>query len=248
MIVLRPHKIWSMFKPVTMPTIQSSYQPAWATDGIPGRPVKSSTTGAVITIAGTAGSVDLIALTNHNLAPPATVVLSGDVAGSIVVPPMRLNNIPYGIFVKLGAPVSCASLIVTIASNPTNVSIGEVFAGLSETWDLLSEDNEFGYRIIPLETPDDNEASSVPGYSAGRVARSLRGSSYMNLTEKAFAEDWQDASWDNTRPSLLIPNPEDNDAWAVKVGLELTYRQIRGEPQRLLMGNFQFNEYVRSRG
>jgi len=246
MIVMRPHKIWSLFQSAACGTVQTTYDAAWATDGIPGRPIKSTSTGIAVTITGTAGMVDLVVVSHSNIWSPATITLSGDISTSIAVPAARPNNIPFNYFVLLGSPVSVDSLTVTVASNASNVVIGEILAGLSEEWNLLSDDNEGTYEIFPIAV-DDSEITSVPGYSRGRERRSLRGSNYASATDYTFLNNWMAATWDNTRPSVIIPNENDNDAWVVKLNTSFSFSQIIGDPSRLYKASIGFTEFPRQR-
>lgn len=248
MIVLRPHKIWSLGKTVTFPTLQTTYTLGWATDGVPGNPVKGTTTGGVITLAGAAGMVDTLVMVNHNLGSPATVVVTGDISTTITVPTMRPNGIPFGIFKKVASPVSVSSLVFTIASNAANIIIGEIYAGLAEEWDLLSNDNQFVYNVYPLSQPDESEMSSVAPYAGGREGRVLTGTNFADATELTFMQDWLAATYEGTRPSVIIPNPAINDAWSVKLGMALTHSQKRGDPDYLHEGvSVSFTEHIRSR-
>jgi hypothetical protein len=247
MLVMRPHKIWSMFKAVSAaPVFDSTFQAAWATDGWPNTPFKAPTGDGSLTISGPAGQVDLIVLSHHNLVSPATVAFGGTAAGAIVVPVARPNGIPYNIFVKLNAAVSMASLTITVSGNPTPFIIGEVLAGLSESFDLLSDDNSDTYNVGSIDH-DDIDVSSVPGYDLPWDQRVKTGSNWATATEKAFLHDWLAAQRGNTRPSVIIPNPEENDAWTVLVAGGLSGKQIMGAPNQLHHCSMTFKEVKRSR-
>lgn len=240
MIVIRPHNVWTYFQAAAA-NPADTYLADWAVDGNPNRPLKGDSNGGVLTLAGTAAMADTCVLCNHNIESPATAVVSGDLAGAFVLSGARRNRIPFNPYLKV-TPASVDALTLTISGNYADYIIGEFIAGLSESFDLLQQDNEFGYQMFNIQPEGD--IPSVMPTDLGARRRRLQGTAWATLTEKQFVEEWIDASMGNTRPSVIIPNPSDNDAWVVKVFAEITYRQHRGDPDRLYLVNIGFEEWA----
>lgn len=246
MRVIRPQNMWSYYKAVSGSVLNATYLPDWAADGRFSRPFRGAGTGGSFTISGAAGMVDMLVLGNSNIMGGATVSVSGSVTENFTIAAARPNEIPRNPFIWLDTPVSVSSLTVTVAGNADPFVVGEFFAGLSEPFDFLEQDNEFGFEIYYIETEDVDVSSVIPT-DLGAEARELSGGAWLTLQQRTFMEDWVSGSMGNTRPTILIPNESDDDAWACKVSAKITYKQKRGDPDRLYYGNMTLTEWKRHR-
>lgn len=245
MIVMRPHKIWSIDKAVTA-TPATNYVKEWVNDGNVLRPIKLPGGSGAITLTGTAGDVDLIVLVNSNIRSPATVAVSGGF-GAFTIPALRPGGIPYNPYIKLGAPVNVGSVTVTITGSSEPVIIGEILVGLSETWDLLSDTND-GSQVNPSigQGGDEWDVHSIPPYTPDIEYRTLGGTMWANATEFQFIRDWKSATRGNSLPSIAIPDDESNDAYAIKFD-SLSWIKKRGLPDPLYSVTVAFTEFERTR-
>lgn len=247
MRVIRPHNMWSLFKTASGPVdTTNGYDIAWLTDGATGRPVRGTSGGGAYGIAGTAANVDTVVLVNTNVASPATVSVDNGF-GSMTIPAARPGAIPRNPFIRLLTPVSVSNLTVTIASNPSTLMLGEILVGLSEPWDLLSDNNEFSMGDFGYRHDDEVSMTSVPPYDLGTMQRTLTGSAFATMTDLQFVQDWFTGTRFGTWPSIIIPNEQDNDAWAVYFSDRVTWQQIRGYPDYLFQMNVSLTEYKQTR-
>jgi hypothetical protein len=245
MIVMRPHKIWSIEKTVTA-TPATNYTKEWVNDGNVMRPIKLTGGSGSIVLAGSAAVVDLAVLVNTNLQSPATVNVSGGF-GAFTIPALRPGGIPYNPFIKLETPVNVASLTFTFADNPEDIIIGEILVGLSETWDLLSDTND-GSQVNPNidQGGDEWDVHSIPPYVPDIEYRTLGGTVWADATEFQFIRDWKSATRGNSLPSIAIPDDDSNDAYAIKFDT-LSWIKKRGLPNPLYSVTVAFTEFERTR-
>lgn len=199
-----------------------------------------------MTVAAGPMSVDTFILANHNLESPATAVVSGDAAGAFSVPVMRPGGIPYGLWFTLSSPVSVSNLTLTIASNPTDIRIGEFIVGLKEELAVLLNGNDQMDESGMFDHDDEGDVGSLPPYDPGWERMTFTGSLLATGTERQFVRDWVSGARGNTRPGVIIPYADVNEAYVVKVS-QCSFQEVVGEGNRLYDGQFTFLEFKRNR-
>lgn len=252
MLYVRPDEWWTRGTTVTG-TIDSDYQLSWLVDGRVGYPVRSTDDGLSLNIAGSSGSVGIVVVGNHNLVVPVTI--SGDVSATVTPastrPPNGIQLNPYALIDPVETGVT--SVDVDVTSNDETVIIGEVvLAQVRELIPVKIDDNQFSQFDFSREQA--GEFKSVPPYDFGLEGRRLTGSQYYTTAQRDDIIAWFQSQRSGTWPSIIIPDPDVNDAWFVKF-VGLTYKQIlpvssSGSPavsEALWLVNFDFVEYPRSR-
>lgn len=230
MWVIRPQDMWSYGKSVAAAATAANYSAASATDRAPNKPYKSTSGAATLTITGSAGPVDLLALGHTNLRAPATAtydINSGAVTGSFTIDAARANNIPWNPWVRLDSPVaSVTSIVITIASNPGDVIVGEVFAGQSTAFDLLFNDHSLSIEDVSYPNDGEEDASSVVvGYTPDLVSMPLGGSAYLTSAELQWLLSWREGTRGGAVPSIIVPLDSWNHAWAVRFDGPISWTQ-----------------------
>ncbi len=252
MLFARPDEWWSRASTASG-SIDSDYQAQWLVDGRLGYPVRSTSVNLSMDLSGPAGDVGLVVVGNHNLIVPVTI--SGDVSASVVPAATRPpNGIPLNPFALI-EPVQTGvtDVGVDVASNDLTVIIGEVvLAAYRELTPVKIDDNAFLHTDFARD--QGGEFLSVPPYDPRLAARRLSGSQYYDTATRDVIIAWFEAQRAGTWPSILIPDPDVNDAWFVKFKT-LSYTQVKpvavsGSPavsDALWLVSFEFDEYPRSR-
>lgn len=252
MLFVRPDQWWSRGATVTG-TIDTDYFLQWLVDGRLGYPVRSTDTSLSLDLAGPAGDVGIVVVGNHNVAVP--IAISGDVSASVVPastrPPNGIQLNPFALIDPVETGVTDVS--VNVSGNDQDVVIGEVvLAPVHELIPLKIDDNNFTHNDYSREVA--GEFKSVIPYDFGITGRRLTGSQYYTTTQRDEIIAWFESQRSGTYPSIIIPDPDINDAWFVKFR-GLTYKQVMpavssGSPvasEALWLVNFDFEEYPRSR-
>ncbi len=250
MLFARPDEFWSLAATVSG-TIDSDYSLQWLVDGRLGYPVRSTDGNLSLDLAGASGDVGIVVVGNHNLTVPAAI--SGDVSASVVPASTRPPN---GIQLNPCALVNATGVTdvgVDVSGNDVDVIIGElVLAQVRELIPVKIDDNQFTQNDFSREVA--GEFKSVIPYDFGITGRRLTGSQYYTTAQRDEIIAWFESQRSGTYPSILIPDPDVNDAWFVKFR-GLTYRQAlpassSGSPavsEAVWLVNFDFEEYPRSR-
>ncbi len=251
MLYARADEFWSRTATVSG-SIDPDYFLQWLVDGRLGYPVRSTDDTLSLDLAGPAGDVGIVVVGNHNLTVPVT--FSGDV--SAVVTPAAVRP-PNGIQLNPFALVSDTSVTAVgldVSSNDVDVVIGEVvLAPVHELTPVKIDDNQFTQNDFSREVA--GEFKSVTPYDFGITGRRLTGSQYYRTAQKDAIVAWFESQRSGTYPSIVIPDPDVNDAWFVKFR-GLSYQQILpsvsdgGSPatsDALWLVQFDFEEYPRSR-
>lgn len=201
-----------LFAPVTG-DVDATYSPSWLTNGNPAYPVRLSDGDLALAVApAVAVSADVFAIHHHNIPQAATVSLSGDITSTIPTAAWRADDIPLNWFRRLTTPVSVDSITVTVTSNPSASIVGGFYAGLSYQF---TDDLLIGRSFDPgLPFLWESEYSLIPPYDPG-IARPRRLSGSMIMGDEDYAElqAWDLSTRNGTRPSLIIPDDDVNDAW-----------------------------------
>lgn len=215
-------------------------------DGRPGRPAKAaagSPAGAVWVVTGlTSKPVSHVIVANHDLPFGTSVGITGGVTATVTSPADQPNGITLNGFSAVAAQATTNTITVDV--DAAEAIIGEVLAGLMTE---LTPGIRLGATIRYLagaELPN-GVASSLPGYDDGTEQRAI---DCTVLTESdsdvASLEAWWRSTRGDTRPSVLIPYPDVNDAWVGHLtGFQRTIDQSSGRWDV----TFTFVEYPRSR-
>jgi hypothetical protein len=211
-LIMGAHRMRTLGCDVTA-SVEAGYTADDLCDGDPSTPVR--TAGSLsAALAFTSGSIDGLVVVNHNRPAAGTVGFSG--LGTVTTPAVPYNDIRRNGLTVLATPVSVGSTTVTAAGGP--VIIGDVIAGLfSEIRTLPPRAN---YPHQPFAILPDGEYPGL-SYSKGAVSRQIGGSVYLDDAMYALMQEAFDASWENSRPTVIVPfcavgSPETySDPWLV---------------------------------
>lgn len=238
-LYVRPDEMWSLNGAVAA-TVDADYQASWLTDGRSGRPVRGTSTSFSATITNPAGTVDIIALCNHNVS--VSTAITGSASGTILAGGLTENGIRLNSYVQVGA-VSATTLTATISSNAATVIVGDLIAGHARTLypgpalkDQQRADDDYTFQ-------DDSEFSSLYRYDRGVERRAFSFTQYYSSSQFDDLQSWQRSQRGGSRPSLIIPNVSLKDAWVAHLS-PLTYKKQAPETYAVTL---QFVEYPRSR-
>lgn len=208
-LYLAAHKNYAMHGSASA-TVDTDYNDDWLNDGRPGRPARgtSGTLSATITNAST-GTVNLVAIVNHNL--NANVTLGGGLSGTITASATQQDGIPLNVFASI-TPASVGSFTIAATNSGTWV-IGEVMAGEATTLTLPHYRSD-RVRHTDNARPVEMDLSSIPGYDPGLGRPRVWEMSWPALTTSeldgllaAF-----DAQKNKTKPTLVVRRTSVNDA------------------------------------
>jgi hypothetical protein len=196
-------------------SVDLTYTAADLCDGDPSTPVRVDGGSLSAALAFTSGSIDGLVVVNHNLDAAESVAFSG--LGTVTTPPVPYNDIMLNGLEILSAPVTVASTTVTVTAGGP-VVIGDVIAGLFAEIRTLPPRADFPHR--PFMVLPDGEFPTL-SYTKGAIARAIGGSVYLDDTMHGVMQDAFDASWENSRPTIIVPfcavgSPETfSDPWLV---------------------------------
>jgi hypothetical protein len=239
---------WSANATVTA-TVDADYLAAWLCDIRPGRPIRATSGSFSASIANPSGSVDVIVVGNHNLDAGLGIAIDGDIDASMTVPALPPDGIPLNPFTLAGSPGTAATLTLAVSGNSRDVVIGEFAAGELRSIGLpqLSTHRlEHAHKNIEPNV----DVSSVLPYDKGVAMRRLIGRYILTNTEKEAVEDWYRAERGGSRPSVIIPELDVNDAWFTRFAEPPTFTPIVGSDDRselLWAADLTFQELPRSR-
>jgi hypothetical protein len=241
---MSPANIMTLFGSVTGGAA-TGYDDDHLVDGRPGRPAKAadgSPAGATWVITGPESkAVSHVIVANHDIPEGSAIAVTGGVTASLQGPPAQAN----GIALNAWAAVATAAVTntITVDIDVAEVIVGEVLAGLMTE---LTPGILLGTRITYMEGSElpNGAASALPGYDDAWEQRSIEVQILCEEDSDVEAlEQWWKATRGDTRPSVLIPFPDKNDAW---VGhLHNFTRLIDQDGQHRV--TFTFVEYPRTR-
>lgn len=247
---MRP-PFWTANAAVTTSGVSPTFLASWLCDTRPNRPTRWTGTSFSATIANPLGDVDVVVLGNHNLPAGSVVTLGGDLSGTITVPTWPKNGIPLNPFALVGgSPAGVNSITVSASGLPAGIIIGEVAAGALETIGLpLLSSVTFKHRHKNIKPQSD--ISSVLGYNKGIASRPFVGTYLLDDAQMTSVVDWFESTDGDTLPSVIIIDPDVNDARFVDFA-ELEYKpvvsqQTSNASERLWTATLTFSEYERHR-
>lgn len=216
MRVVSPHR--SIINYAVSGSVDATYQAQWLTTSSVGRPARR--TGNLSLNVSSVGSIDVVAVINHNIAQSAVIGLGA--LGFITTAPWRADNIPYNWFKRFN-PTTPGLLMLTVTSNPTFTAIGMLYAGLSYEWNGFLNGRSFDpQRPFPWE----GEFSSLAPYDPGLSAqRRVSGTVIMNNTHYEELLLTCEAQRLGNRPILWIEDDAINDAWLCQFGFSSVHNE-----------------------
>lgn len=192
---------------------ETSYQDEWLVDGRPGRPAKATSGTITWTVAGSAQSVSLVALCNHNTDASRTITVGGDISTTMTGPAAQPNGVNLNPWATVNA-TSCTSVTVGVSSNSAAWTVGEFVAGLKRTLERnIAPRPEF--RVSHATVTHDAEFNSLLPYNKGIATRRLSGEVILSDTGLAAVRAWWESTKGNSRISLIVPDSSVQDAWLV---------------------------------
>ena len=229
-------------------TTDSTYTDDWLVDGR-GRPAKATNGTVTWAATGTSGIISLVVVHRHNIdAARAITIAGGVVSVALAGPAARTNGAPVNPWGQV-TEATGAIVSVAVASNSTAVIIGELLAGKArETTYGLRPGVAWGYRDIGSQVARRNPIGSVPPLSRGEVARWLRGTIMCQEADKDALVAWYEAGRDDSKPSVMIPYSDLQDAWVgTLTALEVrTVIRVSGGPV-IFDVSLEFQEWPRKR-
>ncbi len=196
----------------TVGATDSGYTDDWLVDDRPGRPARADSGTVTWSIAAASGSISGVAICNHNIEAARTITLGGGLSATGSGPTARKDGIPRNAWIPISPTATgVTGFTVGIASNPADVIIGEVVAGLMQTFPgggLLAAGLGGASRRLGAGPT----APSVPGYDSGEAARVWRGAVLATYAELDTVIGWFEAQRNESRYSLFIPDDTANDA------------------------------------
>lgn len=199
-------------------TIDATYTEAWLVDGSPGTPIQRTGNLSAVITPPSSQMMDVFALVNHTVDVSAGV--SGDASATIPAGALDGEGIRFNPFVRLATPVSVsASLTLTVSGNAAPVIIGEFYGGLGVEFEAYELDLDPG---DPFEW--EGEFSSIPPYDSGLSSpRRLAGDVVMTAAQLAQVKAVYASTRRGSRPCLVIPDTDVNDAWCARFRFRAAY-------------------------
>ena len=189
-------------------TVETGYDPNALCDGDPQNPVRTTSTGASFTAVGNSiNGVNGVVLAHTNLDAGINVTIGGGLSGTLVTPIVFGDGIPRNGWKEV-TPANTGTVSISLAGNSQTVVLGELIAGVLEQVDLLTGAtyHEDDYRMA-----GDSVTRRV-GYDMGYAARLIDAQMIVTSAQLASIEAWRRASRQTSRPSVIIPFEDSNDA------------------------------------
>jgi len=193
-------------------SVAADYTAGWLCDRRPGRPVRGPIGGSLsLTVTNPAKTCDAAVIANSNLSVAA--VLGGDITLSLT-PVTPENGIPlnkWGTF----SPVSVDTVTLTVTTNPVDAIIGELYVGKirSLARNLQRSQNVWQFETYAIRPGA--EFGSVQPYDKGLEGRRLNGANLYSPTEFDDMLAWFRSCRDGSRPTIIMPDGDVDDAWIV---------------------------------
>ena len=198
MLIMGAHAMRTLGCAVTA-SVDATYTDDDLCDGDPSTPVRVAGGSLSAALTFTSGSIDGLIVANHNLDAGDSVGFSG--LGTVTAPTVPNSLIRMNALTVLSSPTTVSSTTVT-ASTSGALVIGEVIAGLFSQIRTLPRRPDLPHR--PFQIMPSGEYTGM-AYTKGAIARSIGGSVYLDDTMKDVMQEAFDASWENSRPTVIVP-------------------------------------------
>jgi hypothetical protein len=223
MLYVSPANMMSLYGTGGGP-VQATYLANWLCDGLPLHPVRSTSANPALSVANPARLCNFAACLNVNASPGTTVTVSG--VGLTLTAPPHAGRVPFNPWAVLrdagtGAllpPVSVASATFTYAGNTNNpLIVGEQVVGLAlELERPVQPDSERGYERL-YEMPHRLVDGQVRPRLPDKLARNFSGTTTVSTAGADAIVDWYESTEDGALMSVIVPDLDLPDAWAVKM-------------------------------
>lgn len=222
-------------------TVDAEYDADWLIDGRGSRPVRNSSGLSLTATAPAARTVTLIAVCNHNI--PGAITVGGNAIGPATLGADGIYSNPW-LTVANGSVTTLA-----LSCSGTPAIIGELYAGTRRTLERIQL-----HTGAELDESDpfewEGDASSIPPYDPGTSdGRVLRGEALVSDVGLADVQAWYRSTRRGTRPTLIVPRDDVNDAWLVtfRYRVELVRVHPTVAAQSIHRVEFEFTELPRVR-
>lgn len=188
-------------------------------DKAPWNPLKSSTSGSVITMTwGASVTLQAFAIHMHNLVGATVTLANGGGFSQVITIPARTSRgrcVDPWLDMREMAATSAATWTLTISGAASPMTIGEIsaVATLSDAPFLVEGPVDFGEREIVEVIPTTYGVRHTFEYFV-RI-RSARGRLIVDTDRVIMYDLWKAVGGMND-PFLFIPNVDVNDAWLVE--------------------------------
>lgn len=212
-LIMGAHEMLNVGSTVTGTVDGSSYLPQYLCDNDPGEPIKTPDGSASFLITGAAAitGIDGMVVVNSNLDAGIVVTFSG--LGTVTMPAVRKNGIRYNGYTRLATPAgSVGSTTLSLAGNSNDVVIGEGVVGIFRSINAMPPGPTYSVHGFGIPHPGE---FGGPAYSKGGRARRYGGTVLVDDATKAILDACEEASRENSLPTILVPKPSLNDAWYV---------------------------------
>jgi len=226
----------------------SGFSDDWLVDGVVNKPAKATTGTQTWTVTPlVAGTVDFIAVANHNIDAARTITIGGDVSATLAGPAARANGINVNPWAQVSSVAGVDNITIGVSGNSSALTIGEFFAG-------KLRESSYGMRVRTPFTPSysgirhETDGGTALIYELPFVRRGISTSMGADDSDLEQFLAWFEAARANTRPSVIIPFDDQQDAWVVEF-LRLTYEPIlyQSSSSATYMVTMEFAEFPRYR-
>jgi hypothetical protein len=197
-------------------------------DSDPANPFKmTDPNGNIVWDFGTATTIDLVALIHHNIAPTADVRIQANATNVwtsptlnqvITIPAAEGDGYPVSPFKDLTALSRSFRYwrLVVSGNSGDDLSIGEMW--MSQPKKSLVHNYSWGYELGLekgiIEHKTDYESSAI--YDLGYKIKTLDGEIQTSDAGLAAIKDWWEQCRGRALPTLIIPDPDVNEALLVR--------------------------------
>jgi hypothetical protein len=239
--IMSAHEMWSLGQAVTGSVDGASYDPDNLCDGDPANPVLTPSTSASFDIALANGDINGLVVANTNLSAGATIAFSG--LGSVTAPAVPKNGIRLNGWALLDPAVTSnpGSTTLSISGEPGQIALGLAIVGYFRSIRNLPTEPTSTQRAFQNEYAGEYDGLS---YGKGGKARTYGGTVYLTDAEKTILENAYDASYENSRPTVIVTQQSVNDAMVVKW---TTFEPKPGERPDLWVVDVEWQELPRYR-
>jgi hypothetical protein len=239
-LYVRPDEAWSLSGTVTTTAgaTDSDYTDDWIVDGRVGRPARSTTGTVTWSIAASSGEVGLVAVCNCNSDVNATI--GGGVSGTVTAGALQPNGIRLNGF-QTFTPANITTLTVGFSGAADDVVLGELIAGKYRTIRAPRFDSD--WEIDDYRLNVDAEFGSINPHDRGLESRKITGFNFYTTADRDLILAWYRAQRAASKPSLIVPDSDVNDAWVVQL-LTPKYQRAGADSWRV---ELTFVESPRSR-
>lgn len=216
MWIMGAHKMFQVGATGSGSVDGDSYDPQNLCDNDPHSLIRTAAGSFSFTIARSPGlaGINGLVITNHNLDAGKTVSFTG--LGDITTLDVPPDDIRLTAYARLATPVAGTTTTTDVASSGHAQAciVGEILIGVFEELFAIAPRPGITSRGFGLKHPGDFGGMD---YARGAFARDpISVTADLTADEFAILDACYKASWENSRPTVIIPYDESPDAWVVK--------------------------------